>query len=254
MTHTICSDHDPIVLDLLNNSFSRKNFRFRFKNVWLKEPNVSIEVSNFWMGIPSVQLLPKLISIFTFMAKWERNFFHKFRDKIKKQKEVPDALVNISDESGVHRYFEEKNHLDDLMKQEEVYWLQRAKAFWLTEGDKNTKFFHAQASARKKPNHIDYLKTPNDEKVVDHEKMCDMTVTYFKEIFNGGTGIDNRQDNAGVHRMNSENQNSKLVKELQFEEFTSVIKQMHLDKVSGPDGLDPVFFQHFWGLIGSEIF
>lgn len=29
---------------------------------------------------------------------------------------------------------------------------------------------------------------------------------------------------------------------------------MHPDKVSGPDGLNPGFFQHFWDLIGKEVF
>lgn len=29
---------------------------------------------------------------------------------------------------------------------------------------------------------------------------------------------------------------------------------MHLDKASGPDGLNPAFFQQFWSIIGNEVF
>lgn len=29
---------------------------------------------------------------------------------------------------------------------------------------------------------------------------------------------------------------------------------MHPDKASGPDGLNPAFFLHFWGLLGEEVF
>ena len=29
---------------------------------------------------------------------------------------------------------------------------------------------------------------------------------------------------------------------------------MHPDKASGPDGLNPAFFQHFWRLLGEEVF
>lgn len=194
--HAIYSDHDPIVLDLLNVSFSRKNFRFRFENVWLKEPNFHIEVSDFWKGIASSLLLPKLISVSSFMAKWGRNFFHKFRDKVKKQKDILDKLINRNDQIGVGLYFEEKDRLDDLMKQEEVYWQQRAKAFWLTEGDKNSKFFHAQASARKKGNHIDYLKTENGDRVDNQDEMCDIAVAYFKDIFKEGNVVDLDQGDA----------------------------------------------------------
>lgn len=65
------------------------------------------------------------------MARWGRNFFHKFRDKIKKQKDVLNLYVNRDDEEGVERYFEEKECLQDIMKHEETYWKQRSKAFWL---------------------------------------------------------------------------------------------------------------------------
>ena len=36
-----------------------------------------------------------------------------------------------------------KREINTLLDDEELYWGQRAKAHWLKEGDKNTKFFHA---------------------------------------------------------------------------------------------------------------
>lgn len=95
-------------------------------------------------------MLPKLLSVSSFMVKWGRNFFHKFRDKVKKLKEAINSLKDRSDEQGVKQYFEEKNKLDDLLYHEELYWKQRAKSFWLTEVDTNSKFFHVVASRRKK--------------------------------------------------------------------------------------------------------
>lgn len=38
-------------------------------------------------------------------------------------------------------YFYERNVLNELMAQEETYWRQRAKVFWLEEGDTNSHFF-----------------------------------------------------------------------------------------------------------------
>lgn len=52
----------------------------------------------------------------------------------------------------------------------------------------------------------------------------------------------------------SNEQNIILEAELSFDEFTIAIKQMHPDKDSGPDGLNPAFFQHFWKLLGHEVF
>lgn len=45
-----------------------------------------------------------------------------------------------------------------------------------------------------------------------------------------------------------------LVADLSFEEFSTAIKQMHPDKASGPDGLNPAFFQNFWSILGREVY
>lgn len=36
---TVVSDHDAIFLELLNIPASKKTFRFKFENMWLKEPS-----------------------------------------------------------------------------------------------------------------------------------------------------------------------------------------------------------------------
>lgn len=38
VNHTTCSDHDPLQLALVDTTVSRKQFCFRFENLWLQEP------------------------------------------------------------------------------------------------------------------------------------------------------------------------------------------------------------------------
>ncbi|KAL8117764.1 hypothetical protein AgCh_015597 [Apium graveolens] len=45
-----------------------------------------------------------------------------------------------------------------------------------------------------------------------------------------------------------------LTAEFSFEEFTLAIKQMHPDKASGPDVLNPAFFKSFWSIMGHGVF
>lgn len=81
--NTSCSDHDLIQLELFHAEISKRKFKFRFENIWLKEPNFVVEVTEAWNNIPSSHLLLKLIEMSSFMDRLGKSFFHKFREKVK---------------------------------------------------------------------------------------------------------------------------------------------------------------------------
>ncbi|XP_074360471.1 uncharacterized protein LOC141700659 [Apium graveolens] len=163
--HCVHSDHEPIQLEFYSTEHSRKKFRFRFENIWLKEENFHEEVSAHWRNLNPSHFLSKLVEISSFMEKWGKRFFNKFREKIRKQKELVALFEDCADATRTSRYFEEKKILEDLLLSEELYWQQRAKSFWLQDGDSNSKFFHAYATGRRKKNQIDKLKNENGEVV-----------------------------------------------------------------------------------------
>lgn len=139
------------------------------------------------------------------------------------------------------------------MVHEEAYWQQRAKSFWLLDGDSNSKYFHVFATTRKKSNAITLLKNDEGEVVTDQVEMCGIVNRYFSHMFDVG---DVEQDDEGSQYENriSDEQNLNLVAEFTFEEFSEAVRQMHPDKSAGPDGLNPAFFQNFWNLLGKEVF
>ena len=190
VVHTSRSDHDPIQLDLLHASVSKREFRFRFENTWLKDPSFVKEVTEAWGQFARLHLVSKLISITKFMARWGRSFFNKFQEKVKFQKAIIEKLVNRVDARGVEEYMKERDKLNDLLLHQELYWKQRAKSFWLAEGDENTRFFHASASARRRTNRIDFLVNDHGERVNDQEGMCDMVRNYFSEVFAGDNVVE----------------------------------------------------------------
>jgi hypothetical protein len=55
------------------------------------------------------------------------------------------------------------NLVEILLEQEEIHWLQHSRVNWLSQGDKNTRFFHQFASARRKKNMIKRLKDDSKE-------------------------------------------------------------------------------------------
>ena len=50
-----------------------------------------------------------------------------------------------------------RNQLSNLLTQEEIFWRQRAKMYWLRDGDSNTNFFHNVVNSRRRSNTISQL-------------------------------------------------------------------------------------------------
>lgn len=152
-----------------------------------------------------------------------------------------DDLKSRSDDFSIKQYVIERDKLNEILLHEKLYWKKRAKLFWLKEGDENTKFFHAHASARKKNNRVDFLITDEGTKVDSDEVMCAIVHEYFTGIFIANSDI--QQSSAGVSpRVISNDQNQELVEEVTYEEFTVAVHQMNPDKANGPDGLNPSFY------------
>lgn len=76
--HTSCSDYDHIVLDLLHISISKKVFSLSLRIRGLKSLTFVKRCQKIWLKIHPIYLLPKFLSVSSFMAKRDCNFFHKF--------------------------------------------------------------------------------------------------------------------------------------------------------------------------------
>ena len=61
-----------------------------------------------------------------------------------------DMIRQSSDDYIVGKFLEINEKLKQPIAQEEAYWKQCAKIFWLKDGDISTKFFHNVANATKK--------------------------------------------------------------------------------------------------------
>lgn len=80
--------------------------------------------------------------------------------------------------------FEElKGKINDTLLKEEAYWRQRSKTYWLRDGDRNTKYFHAVASSRKRQNSVKKLRKEDDTYAETQEEICEVARLYFSELF-----------------------------------------------------------------------
>lgn len=111
---------------------------------------------------------------------WDRDEMEKPVQRIKKLKRDLENLRRgpMTDES-IAAQKEVLLCLELLLEQEEIFWVQRAKANWLKHGDRNTNFFHHYASSRKRRNMIRGLVDDQGVRREDKDKMSDMVKDFF---------------------------------------------------------------------------
>ena len=77
-----------------------------------------------------------------------------------------------------------RHEVNVLTEKEDIFWRQRSWVSWLQEGDRNTKFYHACASQRKRGNQINGLRDKNDVLQTDQLVISNIVVEYFHQLFN----------------------------------------------------------------------
>ena len=159
----IQSDHNPIIVSTQAVSFRGNKF-IRFEQDWLHQDGFSELVIKWLHSYPlscewGNGWRLKLQFLRQKLRGWNNNFRAQQRlskkqillklDRFEKLAENDDLL-----DSDIQQWHECQLELKQIFKDEELYWQNRAKVRWLLEGDANTKFFHIQASVRKKKNSI----------------------------------------------------------------------------------------------------
>ncbi|KAK0590414.1 hypothetical protein LWI29_026738 [Acer saccharum] len=76
-----------------------------------------------------------------------------------------------------------KNKLDNALTIEENYWRQRAKADWMTKGDRNSRYFLAKASGRRARNRMRGLMDDSGVWKDSKDELVQITYNYFTGLF-----------------------------------------------------------------------
>lgn len=246
------SDHSAIFCDIHGTVLEAGCDRqFRFENAWISEEGCKQVVLQAWHE-GSYTTLQDILNICALrLMEWGGEKFHNFGKQIGKAKKRLANLKGRRDSPAVAEYNATHTNLRRLLNQEEAYWKQRAKQFWLKEGDRNTKFFHRYASNQKKKNQIRNLKDPTGE-WVEGDAMKEVITNYFTHIFRSNDLHEVGFFNDIQPKVSMEH-NIALLKPFQSEEVKAAIFSMYLDKAPGPDGMNPGFYQHFWGDIGEDV-
>ena len=143
------------------------------------------------------------------------------------------------------RVRELKEEINILLDREARMWSQRSRTLWLKNGDNNTKFFHCWATKRHRKNKIRGIMDENNTWRVELEKITLVLVNYYREIFSTSRPNPQWPQLEHIPLMITKEMNSALTNTFTAFEVKEALKQMTPLKALGPDGMPPLFFQHF---------
>ena len=127
----------------------------------------------------------------------------------------------------------------------------KSRNTWLREGDKNTKFFHAQTMQRRRSNRIQGLEDQNG--VWHQEDKCvqDIVVNYFVSLFKSEVSGHGGEVTGCVETKVSDRDNEELIRPFTHEEIREIVFSISANKSPGPDGFTASFFHDHWEVVGG---
>lgn len=141
----IRSNHGTILLDLEVQGPFRKR-PFRFEHVWLTHSSCREMIQRAWNvqshGSRAAQLRNKISNVKETTLEWNREVFGKVENEIKlKQSELQKIQNSISIMDDVQKEKILRKEIEVSLDREELMWAQKARAKWILQGDRKTRFF-----------------------------------------------------------------------------------------------------------------
>ncbi|XP_020596871.1 uncharacterized protein LOC110036703 [Phalaenopsis equestris] len=163
------SDHRPILISITSTDNYSSPLPFRYLNMWAAHPSYSNYIVDLWKGVshpdPLVQLSLLQIKIAKALRGWSWNTFGNVNATVQKAEDEVKALEN-GGQLGIE---EEKklliaqNNLLSVIDYQEKFLKQKATMNIFTDGDRNTRFFHAYIKYKRKCNTIQDIQNANGQ-------------------------------------------------------------------------------------------
>ncbi|TXG53848.1 hypothetical protein EZV62_019104 [Acer yangbiense] len=161
---------------------------FRFETYWLKEEDIGRVIMEAWKekgpSNSAQDFICKLNQCASRLIGWSKTRFKNLSNQITVKNREIENLYKSCEKDGVMAVIKElEKTVEELLDCEELFWKQRSRADWLEVGDRNSKFFHARASARKKKKSTHMLYN-NEGRIEDtNEGMARVIQDYFHSLF-----------------------------------------------------------------------
>jgi ribonuclease HI/exonuclease III len=254
------SDHAPVLISFKQQeSFSRqRRCPFRYEAAWKKSEDQKVIIRKVWrvkkrQGDGWRSITEKLDESKKAILTWKRanrkdtdisicNLTRKLQE-LQEVKGVP----NIGEVRAIQK------NIQDCMEVEDLKWRQRAKETWLAQGDKNSKYFHACASQRRRANKIVAITDEEGSLHSTAEAIDEAFLRYFQGVLTTSNPSGLEECTEVIPGVVTDTMNQELLQDVSMEEVCNALSQMAPLKAPGPDGFPAGFYQDNWAEVGREV-
>lgn len=143
--------------------------------------------------------------------------------------------------------------LDELLHRERIMWQEKSKTQWLEEGDANTKIFHLSTIVHRRHNHIIFIRDSNQNRITDVDLIGNAFVEFYSNLFTSTSLVFDPNFQDLIRPSVTLEHNQILSSSPSIIEVHKALFSMANNKSPGPDDMNPVFFKHYWCIVGKDV-
>eukprot|EP00253_Pinus_taeda_P019808 PITA_19808 len=253
----IMSNHELMDIIPKNRKYTWNNRRYN--PLWRNNAEAEAIIEATWKhhveGSPSHIWETKIKSTRKDLKDWAKVSYQE-PEKIKKkiQQDLEEIQNQIEHQGFTHhlknKEWEAQGQLMHIKREEEIKWRIKSRQLWLKEGDKNTAYFHKQATVRKVRNNVNAITDSQGSQHNDQESIKRVAFLHFKSLL-----MENQEETDYAALLQhlpkgiSQEANDSLNREITEEEIRKAIWTLQPDNSPGPDGFPINFYRDHWHLI-----
>ncbi|GKE43049.1 hypothetical protein Tco_1470333 [Tanacetum coccineum] len=194
------------------------------------------------MKVPLKNLAWKNGNLFQHVKKLEE-------DLKKAQEEVEVNPSNAEIKKGMSNIFQMYN---EAINDKEKLLAQKAKVKWLSEGDKNTRYFHNVVKSRRNLNIIVRIFDEHGN-WFDGDKVPNQFVKHFEKFLSNNGDIDQIDSEGLFNKKLTKREADFMVRDVSDIVVKDTIFGIGDDKAPGPDGFTTTFFKKSWDIVRRDV-
>ncbi|GFZ09693.1 hypothetical protein Acr_21g0002920 [Actinidia rufa] len=257
------SDHSPCSVSFMEED-NRGPIPFKFFNMWVKHDNFQAVVRSSWdlyvEGTAMFRLCKKLKTLKDPLKSLNKlHFSHISIRSAAAEEELQQAqqqLHNNPNDSELQAAIPIlRAKALKLAEAEMSFCSQIAKAKFLKNTDKGTKFFHnMMIKSKRTRNNLPSISLEDGSRSTSSKQVRDTFVQYYRGLLGTKRNCSRlNPDIARNGRILDQSQSLALVLPVTEEEIKNALFSIGVDKAPGPDGYSSLFFKQAWDIVGRDV-